>query len=311
MPVKPNRLITLIWFGLMISLPLSACDGLQTSREISASQTAQKESINTAAPATTDTQTTSDIPASPSPSQDPQSRVCEDRSGSIDRYQIVRNGVELSGVIYLPPCYGLDPELRFPTLYLLHGATETDQQWVNLGITEAADRLIADSTIPPLIIIMPLELTWVTLPENPFGDYLVADTVPWVDQEYLTLPDREYRAIGGLSRGGNWAVRIGLLHWGMFGSIGAHSTPLFYGDLHRLPGWIEGIPTSRLPRIYLDIGEDDNNLKAAEEFVEILSELDVSYSWILNPGLHEDIYWSAHLDDYMLWYGSGWNDLVD
>ena len=35
--------------------------------------------------------------------------------------------------IYLPPCYG-QPEIRdYPVLYLLHGQTYRDDQWVNLG----------------------------------------------------------------------------------------------------------------------------------------------------------------------------------
>ena len=308
---KPNRFSSLFWLVLLILLLLSACAGEQQTREIPTSPLAQEEKPALVLPSLTVTQTSVIIPGSPPPSLHPQSLECLDQSGSIIRYQNGENAAGLSGTIYLPPCYGLDPEQRYPTLYLLHGATETDQQWGNLGIIEAADRLIAGSSIPPMIIIMPLELTWVELPENPFGDYLIAELIPWVDHEYLTLADRENRAIGGLSRGGNWAVRIGLLHWALFGTIGAHSTPLFFGDLNRMPGWIEGIPVARLPRIYLDIGRDDTNLEATENFIEILSELDVPYSWIVNSGLHDEIYWSDHLDEYLLWYGSGWQDLVD
>jgi enterochelin esterase-like enzyme len=194
-------------------------------------------------------------------------------------------------------------------LYLFHGATATDQQWLNLGIAEAADKLILNSQIQPLIIVMPLELTWVALPDNPFGDYLVTDLVPWVDTHYQTLPDSDFRAIGGLSRGGNWAVRIGLLHWGLFGSIGAHSTPLFFGDLNRVKGWFEVIPGSRLPAIYLDIGRDDNNLEAAQDFQKKLTELDIPHEWIINPGLHDEDYWSSHIGDYLLWYSSRWENL--
>jgi enterochelin esterase-like enzyme len=311
MPEKPNRLSTRFWFGLLILLLLSACAGDQQTQEILSSPLAQEEKHSTVLPSQIITQTPVIISGSPPPSLQPQSLECLDQSGSIIRYQIAENVAELSGTIYLPPCYGMDPEQRYPTLYLLHGTTETDQQWGTLGIKKVADRLIAGSSIPPMIIVMPLELTWVELPENPFGNYLVAELIPWIDHEYLTLTDRENRAIGGLSRGGNWAVRIGLLHWGLFDSIGAHSTPLFYGDLNRMPGWIEGIPVARLPRIYLDIGRDDTNLEAAENFLEILSELEVPYSWIINPGLHDEIYWSDHLEEYLLWYGSGWQDLVD
>ena len=161
-----------------------------------------------------------------------------------------------------------DPDREYPTLYMLHGATETDSQWDDLGLDEWADTLILEKEISPLIIIMPREITWIILPENPFGDHLITAIIPWIDNHYQTLENRDYRAIGGMSRGGNWAVRLGLLHWGMFGSIGAHSTPLFLGDLKRVPGWVEIIPTSQTPRILMDIGEDDNNLADAQALHE-------------------------------------------
>ena len=296
--------------GLSLLLSLSACSIFSTAevtRGVSDSTLVPTYTSESAHLPTRTPPTTSE-PQDSSPT--PEGLECVELSGSIETYQISRGGVEISGRIYIPPCYEFDPARGYPTLYLLHGATEDDQQWVDLGITETVDKLISESAIPPLIIIMPLELTWVPLPENPFGGYLVTDLLPWIEAEYRTLADRDYRAIGGLSRGGNWSLRIGLLHWGMFGSVGAHSTPLFYGDLERVPGWIEVIPDSRLPRIYLDIGEGDNNLEAAQNLENVLNKLEVIHDWNVYPGLHEDLYWKAHLEEYLLWYSLGWDHLL-
>lgn len=223
-------------------------------------------------------------------------------------YQIPWQDETLTGRIYLPPCYDQDPDRLYPTLYLLHGATETDQEWDELGIDETADRLIAQGSIPPLLIIMPREITWLSVAQNPFGDRLAQVVVPWVEEHYRVQPDRQHRAVGGLSRGGNWAVRLGLLHWGLFGSLGAHSTPLFFGDLPRVPEWLEAIPQEMVPRIYLDIGEGDNNLKDAQSFYQALVKAGVTPEWHLNPGLHNAAYWKAHLEEYLLWYSAGWQD---
>jgi len=233
---------------------------------------------------------------------------CREEWGSVQQFtlQIFRTEDKIRGRIYTPPCYGMDPDQVYPTLYLFHGATSADQQWDDLGVDERADQLISQGEISPLIIIMPEEKSWISFPENPFGDYIVKDLIPWVDKNYQTLADRKYRAIGGLSRGGNWAVRIGFLHWGLFGSVGAHSTPLFIGDLERIPGWFEVIPESKIPRIYLDIGVDDNDRDDAEAFGSLLSELGIAYSWNLSPGLHEKSYWQSHLDEYLIWYSTGW-----
>lgn len=234
--------------------------------------------------------------------------LCLDEVGLIQQFSVPvsRTQDEISGRIYTPPCYGADLDQNYPTLYLLHGATETDQQWEELGVDELVDNLISRYDLPPLIIIMPREDSWIPLPENQFGDHLVKDLIPWVDAHYRTLADREYRAIGGLSRGGNWAVRIGLLNWALFEAIGAHSAPLFYGDLERIPSWIEAIPELKIPRLYLDIGQHDTDLEDAAAFEKLLTELGVPHSWYQFPGMHEESYWQAHIDEYLLWYSSGW-----
>ncbi len=162
-------------------------------------------------------------------------KPCLENTGELRAFEIPRGDETLTGNIYTPPCYH-ETGLSYPTLYLLHGATETEQQWEDLGLVEVVDGLIAREDIPPLIIVMPREDTWISLQDNPYGDYLIQALIPWIDTEYRTLPERHYRAVGGISRGGNWALRLGLLHWGTFGSLGAHSAPLFYGDLNRLPG---------------------------------------------------------------------------
>lgn len=233
--------------------------------------------------------------------------ICAERAGQIQEYQIPWQDETLFGRIYTPPCYGENDRV-YPTLYLLHGATESEIQWDELGVDEMADELISSGEIPPLIIVLPREITWVNPSENPFGSQLVQTLIPWVDSQFRTYGEREYRAVGGVSRGGNWAIRLGLLHWGLFGSLGGHSAPLFFGDLNRIPGWLEDIPTEALPRIYLDVAEADKNLAEAESLREILEDAGASPQWHLYPGLHNEAYWSSHLEEYLLWYSEGWSD---
>ena len=296
--------------GLILLLSLSACSLFPTAIITTDVFESTGGPVSNSETSSLPSQTPSMTSESQASSSTPEYLECTEVSGLVESFQISRAGVEISGSIYTPPCYDFDPESSYPTLYLFHGATKNDQQWIDLGIAETADQLISDLAISPLIIVMPLELTWVALPENLFGDYMVTELLPWIDGEYRTRADRDYRAIGGLSRGGNWSLRIGLLHWGLFGSIGAHSTPLFYGDLERIPGWIEAIPDSHLPRIYLDIGEGDNNIEAALELEEVLKNIRIPHDWNIYPGLHEDVYWKAHLEEYLLWYSSGWKHLL-
>ncbi|MBC7550789.1 MAG: hypothetical protein H7269_07830, partial [Cellulomonas sp.] len=57
--------------------------------------------------------------------------------------------------------------------------------------------------------------------------YLTAVVVPWVDQNYATLPDWPHRVIGGMSSGGFCALEHPLLHQELFGTIIALEP---YGD---------------------------------------------------------------------------------
>ena len=298
--------------GIVTVLVLTACSVESTSEvpvsPIPGSPQVTESELSSSIPvvesATPDLSLTSEPSLTPDPSE-----PCLERHGRVESFSISKREQEITGHIYTPPCYSGNQDHRYPSLYLLHGATETDQQWEELGVFDIADKLISSGEIPPLIIILPREKSWISLPDNPFGNQLIKDLLTWVDGEYRTSTAREHRAIGGLSRGGNWAVRLGLLYWGQFGSIGAHSTPLFVGDLELLSGWIETIPVSKIPRIYLDIGRHDKDLTKSSAFEEELIKLKIPHSWHLFPGTHNESYWQEHLEEYLLWYSSGWSEL--
>jgi enterochelin esterase-like enzyme len=190
---------------------------------------------------------------------------------------------------------------------MLHGQTYSDDQWQRLGIAETADELIAEGLIPPYLIVMPLEHdTFADIFESEFSLSLIEVLVPWVDSNYSTCIFRECRAIGGLSRGGAWAIHLGFSNWALFGAIGAHSTPPFIGELYRLQGWAQEIPPQQLPRVYLDIGRGDIFRSYAEELEAKLTSLEISHEWVISEGDHSEVYWQANLRTYLMWYGLGW-----
>jgi len=187
---------------------------------------------------------------------------------------------------------------------MLHGQTYSNDQWIRVGITTTADRLIADKRIVPLIIVLPNEDASMSDPStSEFGDAVVSDVVPWVDEHLNTCAERACRAIGGLSRGGNWAVRIGMSNMELFSAIGAHSTPLFFGDLTRIPKWVNSAPSlADVPVIFMDMGKGDENRAQILQFAEVLNDLGVVHEYYQFIGLHEEKYWSAHVEEYLRWY---------
>lgn len=228
--------------------------------------------------------------------------TCPDGSGTIEQSTLrdPRLFRELPFRVYLPPCYGEDPERRYPTLYLLHGLQSTDSQWDDLGIAEVADRLILSGTLPPFIIVMPWHRTGIDLTRA-----IPEVLLPHVEQNYAARPERTYRAIGGLSKGGGQALEIGLKYPQLFAALGMHSPAVQYLD-RVVVEWALDIPAPTRPKLWLDIGMQDSLYPAAESLLTELQRNSIPITIQINEGDHLAKYWQTHLEGYLRWYGSNW-----
>jgi enterochelin esterase-like enzyme len=208
----------------------------------------------------------------------------------------------------LPPCYDQLPDSEYPVLYLIHGQSFDDTQWDKLGVDEKADELIAEGEILPLIMVMPRDRLWTQPTEDLFGEAVIEVLIPWIDENYRTKTEREFRAIGGLSRGAGWALHLGFSRWEFFGAVGLHSLPVFWTDLKDIRKWLDSIPPELLPRIYMDLGDRDRSQisKSAIWFEELLTEMRIPHEWHLYPGYHEESYWESHIEEYIRWYVQDW-----
>jgi enterochelin esterase-like enzyme len=211
--------------------------------------------------------------------------------------------------IYLPPCYDEKADRKYPVLYLLHGQTYNNQQWIRLGLADVADELINDHRIAPMIIVLPNDPDWRQPDESPFGRMLVDEMIPFIDQTYPTLSGRQYRAVGGLSRGASWALHLGLTEWQLFSRIGAHSLPVFATDSSSIPKWLDDIPSGSAPQLYIDMGNQDPELNTARYVERLLSDRHLPHEWHMFTGTHEEEYWNRHLQKYLLWYACDWTVL--
>ncbi len=66
-----------------------------------------------------------------------------------------------------------------------------------------------------------------------FDKIVSSDLIPFIDAQFRTIPDRNRRALAGLSMGGAQALRIGLNHLDQFGYVGAFSPANHITDPHR------------------------------------------------------------------------------
>jgi len=231
---------------------------------------------------------------------------CAQPTGTVERVQVpsAALGVPMPVSIYLPPCY--DQDGNYPVLYLLHGQGMDDQYWIDLGVTGIADAAISSGQTP-FIMIFPYEERFLEyIPDSKFPDAMINDLIPWVDSNYATCTQRVCRAIGGISRGGGWAIKLALRNFDLFGTLGGHSYGLMYGDSNFVQIQLQTHTIADFPRIYLDRGDKDSLANDIDYFVKVLQANGIQPEFHIYPGSHTKSYWSAHVQEYMDFYMAAW-----
>jgi enterochelin esterase-like enzyme len=233
--------------------------------------------------------------------------TCLTQPGRIDQGTLETTKPPEQYFIYLPPCYDEQVDQRYPVLYLLHGQTYKADQWIHIGATDALDTLIHSGKIQPYIIVFPDDRYWNVPAGAGFGDRLINSLIPYIDKTYRTRADRKHRAIGGLSRGAGWSLHLGLSHSDLFGVIGLHSLAVFTGDDVLIQRWLKQTPADSYPSVYMDIGDNDPQAAEAGSIENVFNDYGVLHEWHLYSGAHTEEYWSAHVSEYIEWYGEQLN----
>lgn len=211
---------------------------------------------------------------------------------------------------YLPPCYGQQGR-TYPVLYLFHGSIQTDTHWADLGLAEIVDAGIADGRYPPFIVILPYndDLGNKTSGgERSIEGITLNALLPYIDANYCTWNAAEGRSIGGISRGGYWALMIAFRHPDLFTSVSGHSSHLRYetdkAEYNPLATYAE-VDLSRL-RIWLDWGEKDFLYYGQKTLHESLLTAGIQHDVRMNTGGHNEWYWLDHIHEYLDWHAAAW-----
>ncbi len=160
-------------------------------------------------------------------------------------YNSIVTGSWRHALVYLPPSYETQTKQRFPVLYLQHGGGEDETGWIRQGRANfILDNLLAEGKCKPMIVVMaygyarragqpaPVVTGPPTSPErmkamqemiSAFEDDVTQALIPFIDKTYRTLPDRDHRAMAGLSMGGMQTFQITLNHLDLFSYIGGFS----------------------------------------------------------------------------------------
>jgi enterochelin esterase-like enzyme len=239
---------------------------------------------------------------------------------SILQYESTALSVPRTAWVYTPPGYN-DGKDRYPVLYLLHGAGDTENGWVMTGrANQILDNLIADGRARPMVVVMPLGhprqsvglAALNTRPSDPmgglgpdmraveFGGDLMRDLMPRVENHFRVSNRADERAIMGLSMGGAQALRIGLTNLDSFHWVVGLSSALV-GDSVTAPFAKVLSDSAKVNRtlklLYLTIGRDDGLITGNRAFDAALTKAGVRHTYQEGEGAHTWRVWRRNLYD--------------
>ncbi len=214
--------------------------------------------------------------------------------------------------IYTPPEYDTNLTARYPVLYLQHGMGEDARGWPTQGrVGFILDNLIAEGKAKPMLVVMddgditPGAMSGPRKGGNPmfwdkFTQVLIEDIIPMIDATYRTIPDREHRAIAGLSLGGTQTWEITQAHLDEFACIGCFSAPFGFPPI---PGGFNGLlgdPAAfarQVKVLFVSIGTAEGGMTAGgRNFHQALEKAGIKHVYYESPGTaHEWQTWRRSL----------------
>ncbi len=245
--------------------------------------------------------------------------------------------------VYTPPGYDANATTRYPVLYLQHGGGEDERGWVVQGrVSQIMDNLIAGGKAAPMLVVMeqgyarrandpevPLRPPAGLFDAKPTAgsakpsplppefsrmfdaveNVFVHDLIPFIDASFRTLPDRDHRALAGLSMGGMQSFLIGFKHL---------DTYAWFGGFSGAGGGFGGVPfdaktahdglmadpaafnaKARLVFIALGTAEPPRILEGVRGYHEALTTAGIKHTYFESPGTgHEWLTWRRSLHEF-------------
>jgi enterochelin esterase-like enzyme len=232
--------------------------------------------------------------------------VCEQSSGSLSEhsYEGIVTGEELLYLAYLPPCYSSTK--AYPILTLLHGYPFDENHWLNLDLIPIYEEGFNDKGWPGVIFILPrVPDTLFIHSDGGVGSYeqeLIEGLIPEVARAFPVSTDAKSQLLGGVSRGGVWALEIGLRNIDQFDTILALSPALVYNQPRPRydPFEIVREDLAFPSTIFISAAENESPfLEEIERFIELLVVEDINHDFMLHPGNHNDQTWKAVMEDIL------------
>lgn len=189
-----------------------------------------------------------------------------------------------NAIVYLPPNYMMNFDKKYPVFYLISGTTDTEEVYYKVGrVNYILDNLLAKKAAKEMIIVLPYGNPTKLLaapdangaPQTRFGGDvfskdLINDLMPFIEKNYRTINNKDHRAIGGFSRGGNQALFNGLSNLDKFSYLCSYSS---FTSTDIAGVYDNADDTNKKIRLFwLGVGTDDFLYGNARDYMEFLDK---------------------------------------
>ena len=201
-------------------------------------------------------------------------------------------------VVYTPAGYETSGK-RYPVFYLISGTTDTEETWYKVGkLNTILDNLIADGKAEPMIVVMPYgnmgstpqpTSMAATKMYEVFARELTECVMPYVEQSFRTVNDRDHRAIAGFSRGGGQSLFTALSHpekFAWLASYSAYLTPEMMDTCFPQYGENPSLINDQFKLVWYGVGSEDFLYKQVVENREYLDKKGIKHEDMTTGGGH-------------------------
>ena len=212
-------------------------------------------------------------------------------------------------VVYTPAGYETSGK-NYPVFYLISGTTDTEETWFKVGkLNTILDNLIADGKAEPMIVVMPYgnmgstpqpASMAATKMYEVFAKEMTECIMPYVEQSFRTVNDRDHRAIAGFSRGGGQSLFTALRHpekFAWLASYSAYLTPEMMDTCFPQYGENPSLINDQFKLVWYGVGSEDFLYKQVVENREYLDKKGIKHEDMNTDGGHTWMNARAYLNE--------------